>query len=683
MKLKSLLILLAAALMVVASGCKKDEFKNLELKFTQGTVQLEEGGDISLKKLLVINPQNLDTIKVQWAVADPEVAEISKNGFLTGLSEGTTTVTASAHGKSATIGVEVRILDIKELTIPESYSDVYVNMPFALTDIVVVPQGINLKRLNWSDKSGNVSFGWNQEEHLWYATAKECGDFDVTITESSIEPRTTTLSVKVKTIKDIKLSQDGFIELLSTGTERRTAELTYTIEPEDATYKDVEWSVSPSGIINFDNGKISTVEGKEGNVVIKALHKAVNECDKERSSSSCMIIVSKAPKLESFELELSSQSVYTGKSITAKIVNVKPAGAQVDNVNWSLSDKTLASLSATTGTSVTLTAKNTKDTKVTLTAMSPKTGYFQEVEIPLYIVGVTSISFESSLDKKTVVGFDGLKYRIAKPTVKPADATSPNVTYSSTPSGIIVGEYGDNVEFTIPTVTSLTQYTLTATAGGKSTYIKFNVVPDDYLANLVKTSTVIRYGCLGMNGSIKLADLCKSTSELESEFTLNFDAISHGSSGKGITMFETYTEDQMLTGPVSYSYNKVSDGSKYYSTVSLYMNLKDFKGYYQTSPIVKFKLYSSLIKYTYSVSTGGGVEVDIQDGGTVKTLPGAGVTFYAYYYEGSIEKRVQVANVKADASHTAGTTMDVKVYGSDKTKSKTGSAIFHINWKNY
>ena len=65
------LLLITIILATVFSACKKDEFKNLELSFTKGSVQVEEGWDVSLKKLLVINPQNLDTITVQWSVENP------------------------------------------------------------------------------------------------------------------------------------------------------------------------------------------------------------------------------------------------------------------------------------------------------------------------------------------------------------------------------------------------------------------------------------------------------------------------------------------------------------------------------------------------------------------------------------------------------------------------------------
>ncbi|MBO7367783.1 MAG: Ig-like domain-containing protein, partial [Paludibacteraceae bacterium] len=237
--LKSALLLVLTVLVGLTS-CKKDEFEKLSLSFSSSSVDIDENGYIGLKKYLVIQPSNLDTITVAWSSSDESVATVTKNGGVEGISSGTAIITASAYGKSATIKVNVTSLPIEGVTIPKTVNNIWVNVPYKLDGVELNPIGASLKRINWSDESGKLTFEYNEEENAWYVTATEAGTYNVKATADEHEAEST-FTVKIKTIDSITLSETS-LSLLSTGTESRTATLTYKIKPADASYQEVEWS---------------------------------------------------------------------------------------------------------------------------------------------------------------------------------------------------------------------------------------------------------------------------------------------------------------------------------------------------------------------------------------------------------------------------------------------------------
>ena len=114
------ILLLALTVLSGLTSCKKDDLKNLSLSFSTSKIEVDEGGYVELKKYLVIQPSNLDTITVDWSSSDGSIATVTKNGEVEGIESGAVTITASAYGKSASVEVVVKPLSITAFKIPES-----------------------------------------------------------------------------------------------------------------------------------------------------------------------------------------------------------------------------------------------------------------------------------------------------------------------------------------------------------------------------------------------------------------------------------------------------------------------------------------------------------------------------------------------------------------------------------
>lgn len=680
------LLLITIILATVFSACKKDEFKNLELSFTKGSVQVEEGWDVNLKKLLVINPQNLDTITVQWSVENPEIAEITKNGLLTGLASGSTTVTASSHGKSASITVEVTEIDITDITVPESYPDVIVNVPFALTGVTIEPDGVSQKRLVWSCESDKVSFNYDEEKHQWYATVTASGNYTLKVGANGIEPKSVELTAKVVLMNTLSITNGSSLSLLSTGREKRSVALGYTYKPIIVSYYTVEWSVSGDDCIDFDEGRVFTKEGKEGVAIVTLKHKKEAPEDVERTAQ-CKIIVTKKTQVESFDIQMSSTSVKPGNSVTATIVKIQPSGAQADNVAWSVDKPALVTLSSSTGASCKITAKNSKAETVKLKAVAPN-GFKKEVEITLTYTPVTSINFPESIDKKEVLCYAGRTYTFSKAEIKPEDATLNKVIYSSSPEGVSITEKGNGLQFIIPNVTSLTKYTINAKVDGdntKSTYFTIYAVPNNYLES-IKKSSYSTFGYFGASESIKPKDLYKSTTLPSKFFQLIYSGKRSDATTAATVPVKSYTSG-VIYDSYEVDYNKVPKGNKLYKdVVYLQLVISDVNGVKTTSSVIDCYLHCSLVSYVYTKSYEDyKTEHETNDGATINVKGydsyGEALHLILYYYVDSSGASTTHRTFESITGHKKGSTYTVTLYGSDATKSVTGQTKFTIKWK--
>lgn len=74
---------------------------------TPSTVNLDEGDVLQLTAVVYDSANNVLTVPVTWSVTNPSVATVSSTGLLTAVTNGSTSVTASAGGKSGGSSVNV------------------------------------------------------------------------------------------------------------------------------------------------------------------------------------------------------------------------------------------------------------------------------------------------------------------------------------------------------------------------------------------------------------------------------------------------------------------------------------------------------------------------------------------------------------------------------------------------
>ncbi len=699
-------IITAMFLGMIFTQCKKDKAEDLSLQFTQSHVEIEEGGDFNLKKLLNIEPKSsADKIKLNWSTADAEIAVIEGNGWVVGVAMGETTVTVEANGKSAKIKVAVTELSVTSFSVPATFKDIAVNVPYALSGVEIEPSGVNPYRINWKSTSDKLSFNYNSDERLWYLTATEAGEYSVGAVIGELEEQKSVCSVSVKKITSLNLSQTS-IALLSTGSEKRTATLTYNIEPEDASYKDVEWSVTGDDCIEFNDGEITAKDDKEGTSVITLRHKATANGDAD-IEEKCTVTVTKSSPVEEFNLSLSSKSVKSGESFEISVKDVTPSTASTEYIRWECDSPDDVTLSAATGASCTVIAKAKDDKTVKVKAIAPN-GYEKECTVTITTIPVQSISFENGTD---LIVFAGKTYNLPKVKVNPSNATkASDVEYAVSDAVIRAVEGESSVAYTVSNSvgSDVKTCTVTATCGGKSAQFVMYAVPSNYMSLITPESAYSEYGTFGisMGGkTLKPAQLIKSeykNSPVASKLMMCYVS-TIGPSTKAVIETETYSSGSEFSEyKYDYNYNIASTTPSVNKTnVVFKLVLSDMNGEKLVSGSLNTYFYNSVLKYTYEtvqknsqgkivtvkgdISPGETLNLDIVRDGSAQKIYTPAFTIYAEYYTNKDKTTTSTCRAaessRSDVPGVQDITRTISVYSSNATKSKTGTVDFTVKFK--
>ena len=632
--------------MTVLSGltsCKKDDIKNLSLSFSISKVEVDEGGFVNLKNYLVIQPSNLDTITVEWSSSDGSIATVTKNGEVEGIEGGAVTITASAYGKSASVEVVVKPLPVTAIKIPEAVATIHVNVPHRIEGVVITPEAVNPKRIIWSCKEDDskISFQYNTEDHSWYVTITEGGDYNVEASIGDIKA-SSVFTATVNPVKSLRLSESN-IYLLSQGDDNRTAELTYEIEPENASYRDVEWSVTPSGIINFDNGKISTIDGKEGTVDVTIKHKAASPRDKS-AEATCRVIVTQKVPVTFFTLTDKELSLDIGKDAYISVKEFQPVNGDVSAIKWSVDDKTMLRLYSDKGPNCKITAIGAWAGTATVTATAPN-GYGWNVTVT-----VNKIKPQIAWDMpKNQIFFTGKTYSLPAARVVNKDATIKDIFYYvyegsegyRLSTDIKLAKTSDNkVSLTSSVANGCKEYRLVAICDDSEVAIPITLVASDFLQknlNLVDYNSAY-YGTFPMERTFKPSTYLngKNTVVRDSLWLSPNKSIYYAFGSK-----ENYYTDRTYK-ELTYTFQPLSEGGDVTTAMKFTMILYDYNRNAQKA-VFEVNMRNSFLGYSYEVFDSVNKKTETGTMSAGETLPvhyvekdwrfwTPSVTFYLTYY---------------------------------------------------
>jgi uncharacterized protein YjdB/beta-N-acetylglucosaminidase len=167
----------------------------------------------------------------------------------------------------------------------------------------ITPNNATNKEVEWSSNNSDVATVENGK-----IVAKNKGEAKITV-KSKDTGVSATCNVKVvKKVTEISISESAVN--LNVGDE---STLNYTIGPDDATNKEVEWISSNSDVVSVDNGKVIAKKTGTANITVKSKDTGI--------SASCKITVT--ARVESIELQKNSYTVIKGKKLTINPV-IKP-----------------------------------------------------------------------------------------------------------------------------------------------------------------------------------------------------------------------------------------------------------------------------------------------------------------------------------------------------------------------
>ena len=269
----------------------------------------------------------------------------------------------------------------------------------------VLPKDAEYDGITWASSNASVA-----SVNSGTVTALKEGTATIT---ASAGGKSSTCSVKVssKVIPVTSVTLDKTSLSMQVG---ETETLTATVNPADATDKNVTWSSSDVSVATVADGKITAK--KSGTATITA----------KSGNYTAECVVSVSVNTESVTLDKTTLSLAVGESaqLTATI---SPADATDKNVTWTSSDESVAKVADGKVTAV-------KSGKAVITA---KCGDKTAECAVTVIVPVASLS----LDKASVSLALGETVQLTA-TIEPNDATDKNVIWSSSDESVLTVENG-------------------------------------------------------------------------------------------------------------------------------------------------------------------------------------------------------------------------------------------------
>ena len=299
---------------------KEKEVDVQSIAISQPSAEMEIGETLSLKA--TVSPSNASYDGLTWTSTNPKVASVSESGLVSAISEGNTTITVMAGGKTASCSVSVasRFVAVSSISLSKTSMELVKGESVTLT-ASVSPDEATDKSVIWTSNAPSIA----SVDENGKVSAINGGSATITVKAGD---KTATCAVTVVVpVESVTLDKESLTLI-----KGESAILTATVKPDDATEKNLTWSSSDETIVSVDqNGKVSAVKGGEAMVTVNAGGK----------TSTCTVTV--IVPVESITISQSSVTLVEGQSVYLT-ATVYPQDATDKTVVWSSSQPGIVSV---------------------------------------------------------------------------------------------------------------------------------------------------------------------------------------------------------------------------------------------------------------------------------------------------------------------------------------------------
>lgn len=377
--------------------------EKITLDVTSATIY--EGENLTLTA--TITPDNATNKNVSWKSSNTSVATVS-NGKVTALKAGTTTITVTTEdgGKTATCNVTVneKIYSVENISLDKTSAILFEGETLVLT-ATINPYNATNKNVVWSSSNTSVATVVDGK-----VAALKAGTTTITVTtEDGNKTATCDVMVNAK-VTSVSLDKTE-VEL----TEGDTHILTATINPDNATNKNVIWSSSNASVATVSNGKVTAVKAGTATITVTT--------EDGGKTATCRVMVNeKIYPVDGLSLNKSIAVLYEGETLTLT-ATITPSNATNKNVIWSSNNTSVATVA-----NGVVTALNAGTAIITATTEDGGKAATCEIIVKTKVTGV-------SLDKSDVTLYEGENLSLIA-TIAPDNATNKNVVWKSSNTSV-------------------------------------------------------------------------------------------------------------------------------------------------------------------------------------------------------------------------------------------------------
>ena len=408
-----------------------------------------------------ITPSNASNQSVVWMSSDPSIVTVDTNGTITGISEGTATITATTVDGSFTaetiIIVAEPIISVTGVTLDKSNIVLDINEAAVLV-ATVEPNNATEQEVIWSssdptiatvDANGNV-------------LALMLGNVVITATTLDGEHTAETTVVIIENIINVTgISVEPISVILDEGDQ---LQLNATIEPANATNQSVSWT--------SDDWSIASVNSDGEITGLKAGSTQINAISDDGSFVATVAVTVNAIIVGVTGVSLNQSSIVLEVGeINQIIASIEPANASNDNITWVSLDETIASVDQQ-GNIVGVAVGTT-----IISVLTEDGSFSAEVSVEVVdenspTVEVLYIAFDfDSIDLEMGESF------LLNPTFSPSNAEEPTIIWTTEDNTIVrVNQNGS-----ITGLAEGTSVIIGTTENGLTVELRVNVLADEIL----------------------------------------------------------------------------------------------------------------------------------------------------------------------------------------------------------
>jgi|GEM_PF-1794338 len=276
-----------------------------------------------------VNPENATNKNVIWASSDESIATVDATGLVTGVDNGSATITVTTVDGgfmdecevNVTVPVYAVVLDIYD-------ADLLIGETLQLT-ATVKPDNATNKNVTW--ESRNEAVATVSEDGLIKATGKGS---TIIVVKADGGKYTSQCVVNVTVpVTDVALNKSTL-----TLVEGTNETLIATINPDNANNQNVSWASSNEAVATVNGGLVTAIA--EGETVITVT------TEDGGKTATCAVTVERAPiPVTSVALNKTTLTMSIGDTDTL-IATVNPDDADNKNVSWTSNNEAVATVDA-------------------------------------------------------------------------------------------------------------------------------------------------------------------------------------------------------------------------------------------------------------------------------------------------------------------------------------------------
>lgn len=308
------------SLFVAACGEKETVIDVQSIAISQPSAEMEIGETLTLKA--TVSPSNASYDGITWTSTNPKVASVTTSGLVTALSEGNTTITVMAGGRTASCAITVvkGFVAVTSISLNKTSLEMIEGESETLV-ATVFPENATDKTVIWTSSNESVVIVKDGT-----VTAVKEGEGTISAKVSDKTAKCTIVVLK-KTIAVESIELDKTILSLVEGD---TKTLVATVKPENATDKTITWSSSNNSVATVNSkGEVTALSG--GSSIITASAGGV--------SAECAVTV--VVPVSSVTLNKSELTLAIGSNETL-VATVNPDNATDKTLVWSSSNTDVA-----------------------------------------------------------------------------------------------------------------------------------------------------------------------------------------------------------------------------------------------------------------------------------------------------------------------------------------------------